>query len=317
MDDVEGLSASVTATLSPPPPDNLTALPGDGVATLSWRDPENPYITRYQVRRAESSMALPEWSDAHIIDDSGPATTEHIVEGLNNGRKYTFEVRARVDDVEGLSASVTAVPVPDPPVWEGSPVVGDGAVTLTWEDPEDNAVTAYQHRHTVSRGTDQPDWMGVSWTTIADAGVRDLTVTGLTNGVEYTIQVRAVAGDYPGKTASVTVMLDVPPPAAPDNLTALAGDRAVTLTWDNPDAPDVTGYEIRYGVGEAPAEWTVISVSPEPGASTTTRDVTGLTNGSRVYVRGARDERVRSGPAGQGEGHPRPAAAAQSQRGPG
>ena len=53
-------------------------------------------------------MALPEWSDAHIIGDSGPATTEHIVEGLNNGRKYTFEVRARVDDVEGLSASVTA-----------------------------------------------------------------------------------------------------------------------------------------------------------------------------------------------------------------
>ena len=279
VDDVEGLSASVMATLPPPAPDGLEAMAGDGVATLSWRDPENPYITRYQVRWAESSMALPEWSDAHIIDDSGPATTEHIVEGLNNGRKYTFEVRARVDDVEGLSASVTAVPVPDPPVWVGSPVVGDGAVTLTWEDPEDNAVTAYQHRHTVSRGTDQPDWMGVSWTTIADAGVRDLTVTGLTNGVEYTIQVRAVAGDYPGKTASVTVMLDVPPPAAPDNLTASAGDRVVTLTWDNLDAPDVTGYEIRYGVGEAPAEWTVISVSPEPGASTTTREVPGLTNG--------------------------------------
>ena len=53
----------------------------------------------------------------------------------------------------------------------------------------------------------------------------------------------------------------------------------MTLTWDNLDTPDVTGYEIRYGVGEAPAAWTVISVSPVSDASTTTHPVPGLTNG--------------------------------------
>ena len=62
VDDVEGLSASVMVTLPPPAPDGLEAMAGDRQATLSWRDPENPYITRYQVRWAEEFEVARGWT---------------------------------------------------------------------------------------------------------------------------------------------------------------------------------------------------------------------------------------------------------------
>ena len=65
-----------------------------------------------------------------------------------------------MDDVEGLSASVTAVPVPDPPVWVGSPVVGDGAVTLTWEDPDDDAIIRYEIP-IVQTARKDPNWTAI------------------------------------------------------------------------------------------------------------------------------------------------------------
>src|SRR5919106_1387247 len=45
---------------------------------------------------------------------------------------------------------------------------------------------------------------------------------------------------------------DVFPPAAPANLTAVAGTGAVSLIWDAVDAPDLAGYLVLRG--EAPGD---------------------------------------------------------------
>ena len=42
--------------------------------TLTWADPDNDTIDGYQVRHARSSVNLPDWSDDHNVDGSGPAT---------------------------------------------------------------------------------------------------------------------------------------------------------------------------------------------------------------------------------------------------
>ena len=107
---------------------------------------------------------------------------------------------------------------PDAPAGlEASP--GDGQATLTWDDPGDTDISGYQyHRYRGSRPAN-PVWVDIDPN---DAAARRHIVTGLTNGIEYTFEVRAVAGAYPGVSASVTVMLEAPP-AAPGQPHGVAG----------------------------------------------------------------------------------------------
>ena len=86
------LRVVVTDDEAPPgAPAGLTATPGDGQATLRWRNPANPSITRYEYRRAEEGARLGSW---RAVSGAGPGTTSLTVSGLVNGRAYQFEVRA-------------------------------------------------------------------------------------------------------------------------------------------------------------------------------------------------------------------------------
>ena len=86
------LRVLVTDDEAPPAePRGLTATPGDGRATLRWRNPQNPSITRYEHRYAEEGDRLGSW---RRVSGSGPGTTSLTVSGLINGRAYEFELRA-------------------------------------------------------------------------------------------------------------------------------------------------------------------------------------------------------------------------------
>ena len=196
--DVEGFSSSVMAVPVPRAP-RLVGDPvaGDREVTLAWTDPHDNAITVYQVSHWESDVALPPaWRD---IPDSGQNTTGHVVESLTNGIEYTFEVRAVAGAYPGDSSRVKAVPVPGAPVWAGDPVVGDGAVTLAWDDPDDADIARYEFRYRANGAWD-PDWTAID---PSGPNTTGHTVGNLTNGIEYTIEVRAVAGDYPGASSSV------------------------------------------------------------------------------------------------------------------
>ena len=91
------------------PPAELVATPGDGRATLRWRDPSNDAITGYAVRRATNAAAFtgatpPDWV---AISGSGAETVEHVVEGLTNGARYYFQLRATSADRVGPTADAT------------------------------------------------------------------------------------------------------------------------------------------------------------------------------------------------------------------
>ena len=175
----------------------LTANFGNGQVTLRWNTPTNTGgapIVRYEYRWAESGGEFDDWMR---VDPSERSAT---VPNLTNGRKYVFEVRGvnalgygPVTTARAAARSGGAGPpggggprqtVPGAPINLVADAT-DGAVTLTWEAPENDggsAVTDYQYYRINRRNP---------WISIGSTGTSH-TVTGLVNGTEYVFEVRAV-----------------------------------------------------------------------------------------------------------------------------
>jgi len=166
------------------------------------------------------------------------------------------------------SSPAAAATVPGAPTGvSASP--GNGSVTVSWTAPSntgDSAIVSY----TV---TTNP---GNKKTHVA-ADKRSATVTGLTNGTQYTFTVHATneAGNSPESSAvTATPTADGSVPSAPTGVTATPGNGAATVAWT---APASNG-------GSAITSYVVTS---SPGGQTATVDdderratVTGLTNGT-------------------------------------
>ena len=263
-----GAEASVSATPAavPDAPGNLTATPDDRAVALSWTAAANngSPITKYQHRRSDTG-----WEDV----PGGPTATEVTVSGLTNGVEYVFYVRAVSSAGAGAEASVSATPaaVPDAP-GNLTATPDDRAVALSWTAAANNGspITKYQHRRSDTGWEDVP----------GEPTATEVTVSGLTNGVEYVFYVRAVSSAGAGAEASVSAT-PAAVPDAPGNLTATPDDRAVALSWTaaaNNGSP-ITKYQHR----RSDTGWE--DVPGEPTATEVT--VSGLTNGVEYvfYVR--------------------------------
>ncbi len=280
-----GASASASATpraagtpapRGPEAPGDPRALGRDGAVALRWTTPldNGSAITGYEVRQSTDggSMWVPDWTS---IEESDATTTSHTVSGLTNGEAYTFEVRAVNGAGPGDAARMSATPA-------GvtlSAIRGDGQVTLDWS-VTGNVIYTWQYRQSTNGGN---AWSG--WTAMPNAGVKRSYVVGsLTNGVEYTFEVRAV--DNQGSelllsNAATATAADVPDP--PEHLQASAGDAQVALRWETPsnNGSAITGYEVRYssnGGSTWVPDWSSIEGS---GPTTTSHTVESLTNGTR------------------------------------
>ena len=105
---VVGASSSVNATPTvavPAAPTNLTATPGDGQVTVTWDNPHNISIRKYQYS-ADGGATF------HHMNGSGRNTTSFTFTGLTNGEPYTLGIRA--SNLSGESAPTT-VGVNQPP----------------------------------------------------------------------------------------------------------------------------------------------------------------------------------------------------------
>ena len=264
-----GAAAMVTATPLFAAPENLSAAPGDRQVTLTWEDPENTNISKYQLKIGNGAFA--------DIPNSDATTTSHTVTGLTNGETYTFAVQA----VNGAAAMVDGTPVgqdpPPPPPVPGSPgnltaTPYDRAIALRWTAAANNGspIIKYQHRRSGGEWEDVP----------GGPTATGVTVSGLSNGVEYVFYVRAVSSAGTGAQASVSGT-PAAAPDAPGNLTATPDNRAVALSWTaaaNNGSP-ITKYQHR----RSDVGWEDV-----PGGPTATGvTVSGLSNGVEYvfYVR--------------------------------
>ena len=200
--------------------------PSDGTLTISWTDGDDDEIAGYEVRYSHRRLAdyvLPDSTDwQYIRNITGTSPLEHTITGLVNGRWYQVQVRGRnrygelSSDFSIWSNAVPGTPATTP----GAPAVGsvtpgDGTLAVAWSAPAEDGgrdVTAYDLRYIRSDASDKAD---ANWTeedSIWSSGVLQYSLDGLTNGVGYDVQVRAVnaMGEGPWSPAGTGTPLAAP-----------------------------------------------------------------------------------------------------------
>ena len=309
---------------APEAPGSLAAGPGDSVGAmdLTWETPwhNGDEITKFQVRHeaGPSVSASTTWED---IDGSGPTTTRHTVTGLTEGTEYTFEVRAvnglqfGFGDGDVAATTVTYAVVatggggsggggggspretaPDAPR-NLTATAGDQTVQLAWSTPANDGgspIVRYEYRQQDGDGP-----LG-AWQILAgDPPPTAYTVTGLTNGVSYTFEVRAVnrhEASPPSEAARAT-----PEPARAALAVAIVGVPEVALTGASyeltaqSDAEEALGYAWRVAYGEGgsvePTDTQTVVWTAPSGVTVAwirvevTREEDGATAGQSAYVR--------------------------------
>ena len=276
-DSGSGPASAVTATPLWPAPTGLVATPDSGRVVLEW-DTGDSEIALYAVRTTLTGTQV---SDNAHQSGSGNKTTATVT-GLTNGTEYTFTVRAASGtstnfQITGVASTDTATPAAALPAKPTglTPTARSQEVALTWTDPNNITITKYQVSSDAGAGT--------YYTDIPNSGqgqtnATGYTVTGLTNGIQYTFKLRAVNASGAGDASSVTAT-PIAKPAAPVNFAATRGSDGgeVALTWDDPGNVPITGYQYRQKRGNrAFGDWTDIDGS---GATTVSHTVTGLSNG--------------------------------------
>ncbi len=279
---------------------------GTGAPNLGYSDLVIPFgppgsPTDVQINRRDETNVWIEWTPP--ASNGGSAITEYVitpiedgvplasiewpatnlrrkVSGLTTGTPYTFKVAAKnsAGTSPDSAESASVIPAGKP----GSPTIGtvtpgDGEVTVNWEAPLDEGgvpVTGYQVE-AYAQGTGQVGSM------VFDDPNTTQVYTGLTNGVTYKFQVRAINEVGIGAASEISELVtpagQTTKPGRPTIGAVEAGDGEVTLNWTAPEddgGSPVTGYQVQVyiqGTGQVGS-----MVFDDPA---TTQVYTGLTNG--------------------------------------
>ena len=253
-----------------------------GSLTIHW-DAASPAPVDYRVSWARSDEEYLTWTNAS--GNAFPTTNSLSLSGLDEGVEYKVQVRARYgtdgsgpwSDEATLAVAATEEVVGETGMpTNGGPgqtvaereVVGlsllsdePGSLTIHW-DAASPAPVDYR----VSWARSDEEYL--TWTNASGNAfptTNSLFLSGLDEGVEYKVQVRARYGtDGSGPwsdEARLTVAEEVPPetansednspngggdpPAAPTGLRITdAGSRFVSMRWDDSDDSSITGYQI-------------------------------------------------------------------------
>ncbi|MEA2562211.1 MAG: hypothetical protein QOH06_3715 [Acidobacteriota bacterium] len=272
-------SNAVKAAATPGAPTGVTAVDGDGSATVTWTAPASDGsspITGYRVVSTPGGISVT------------VSTTTAIVTGLQNGTQYVFTVRASNVLGEGAvsapSNPVTPATVPGAPTAVTAEVTGNAAALVSWTPPSSNGgalITAYIV-------TSSPG----GFTVTADGSAPSATVTGLTVGTAYTFTVAAVnrKGTGPASAASNSIVAEEGPEPPPDFLSSLSispsevtGGAGATGTVTLAGPAPVGGLTISLASGN-PAATVPASVQIAAGAASATFAITTQTVASVTDV---------------------------------
>jgi hypothetical protein len=280
---VANSATATTPAAAPQPsklqaPTNVVATAGNAQASVAFTPPANTGgspITSYTV------VATPGGAT-----NSGPSSPI-VVTGLTNGTPYTFTVTATNStgtspaSMPSNQVSPAAATAPGPPT-NVTPTAGNGQAIVAFTAPASNGgADIVNYTVTASPG-------GAT----ATGAASPITVTGLTNGANYTFTVTATNSAGTGLPSAASTQVTptaLTQPGAPTNVVATAGHGQASVAF-NPPA---------YVGGAAITSYTVTA---SPGGANATGPfspiiVTGLTNGTAYTFTVTATNSVGTGPA--------------------
>ena len=151
-DNRETLTSTATAAVAAPePPAKPTGLSAAVIShdtvTITWDDPQDDTITGYVILRRDREIH-PVGTFVTITGDTGSADITYTDDTVEPDKQYGYRIKAinehgEVSEIsDWVRAYTPAAPVPDKPTGL-STVVSYNTVTLTWDDPQDDAITGY------------------------------------------------------------------------------------------------------------------------------------------------------------------------------
>ncbi len=261
---------SLTPFGVPGAPTHVVAVAANDVITVTWSPPTSTggsAVTSYVASNGtDQCTATPTGADGTTSSGALRCNIPHVMPGSH----FTVTVVAINAAGAGPSASVAGsfATVPSAPL-DVTASTANAATTVSWVVPTNNGGTPIT-------GYLVTDYRGHQCS--VGALVRHCTFTGLTNGLLYDFEVAALNAQGQGVTVDVVVVPSVAP-SAPMNVTAVAGDTQVTVSWDAELFPDNGGAPIQSyvvsTVGDAAATCTMTVIYGAPTQCT----VTGLTDG--------------------------------------
>jgi len=209
----------------PDAPTNVTATSGNAQASVSFTAPSDggSPITGYKVTSNPTTTTVPGTSSPIVFT------------GLTNGTSYTFRVVATNikgdSPASGPSNAVTPATTPSAPTSLAA-TAGDSEASISFTAGSDggSGITNYEYSTN-----------GTTWTALSPADVASpVTITGLTNGVAYTIYLRGVNAVGSGASSSGVSVT----PVSPTNFIAVG-----TTTWTAPTGVTSIEYIVIGGGG--------------------------------------------------------------------
>ena len=192
-------SAATDAVVAPEPParpTGLTAEVAHDSVTLTWHDPQDDSITGYVILRRDKDIHE-EGTFETVESNTGSAGTTYTDDTVEPEKQYVYRIKAiNADGLSEISswvrADTPAAPTPEPPAKPTglSATPSHDRVTLTWDDPDDDAITGY----VILRRNRDTDAEGEFTELTPDTGTAATTYTDATVAAEtpYTYRIKAI-----------------------------------------------------------------------------------------------------------------------------
>jgi titin len=246
----------------PNAPSGLIATEGNGQLSISFNAPADggSVIAGYEYKIGNGSWVAP--SPAVL---SSPV----VVDGLSNGVSYSIKIRAvniAGNSAESLSISATPRTSPDAPTGLVA-TEDDGSISVAFSAPAfDGGSVLTNYEYKVGNGS----WVAVNPATTSSP----IVISGLTNGTQYSVKLRAVNVAGGGNESSAVTATPRTTPDAPTNVSVTEHDDQVSIAFDAPvfsGGSSITNYEYQVDSGS----WVTLN----PASTASPIVVTGLSNG--------------------------------------
>ena len=241
-----GATDAVAAADPPAKPTGLSAsVVSHEAVTLTWDDPQDDSITGYVIQRRDRAIH-PVGTFVTIAGDTGSTDTTYTDDTVEPDKQYVYRIQA-INEHGGTSershwlrADTPAVPVPDQPTGL-SAVVSHEAVTLTWDDPQDDSITGY----VIQRRDRAIHPVGTFVTLAGDTGSTDTTYTddSVEPDKQYVYRIKAI--NEHGEVSDKSDWIRANTPNWATGAPTIGGNAQVgeTLTADISEIADDDGLE--------------------------------------------------------------------------